>query len=279
MCFTTLVACDLSGIELDTPVVTINNEGLARWKAVDNAKSYVCNVNGREVETIYTLFQLKDGESISVKAVSGGSPYKNSKWSETKTYNASSSGNQGESGKIKLATPVVTISQSGLASWDSVANASEYEYTINGTTVGKTTHTNIQLEAGQTIFVKALGTGNYTDSDPSAIQKYEKLCEHVDADDDGKCDKCGKDTAINECDHIDANDDSVCDKCYRDLDVSCVHIDEDNNGKCDKCKAGVVVDFDIYAINDLHGMYVETNDQPGVDGLTTYFNKKNKTET
>lgn len=137
MCFTTLVACDLSGIELDTPVVTINNEGLARWKAVDNAKSYVCNVNGREVETIYTLFQLKDGESISVKAVSGGSPYKNSKWSETKTYNASSSGNQGESGKIKLATPVVTISQSGLASWDSVANASEYEYTINGTTVGK----------------------------------------------------------------------------------------------------------------------------------------------
>ena len=59
MCFTTLVACDLSGIELDTPVVTINNEGLARWKAVDNAKSYVCNVNGREVETIYTLFNLK----------------------------------------------------------------------------------------------------------------------------------------------------------------------------------------------------------------------------
>lgn len=274
MCFTALVACDVSGIELDTPVVKINRNGLASWKAVDNAKSYVCNVSGREVETMYTIMQLKDGESISVKAVSGGSPYKNSKWSETKTYNASSGGNQGESGKIKLATPVVTISQSGLASWDSVANASEYEYTINGTAVGKTTHTNIQLEAGQTIFVKALGTGNYTDSDPSAIQKYEKPCEHVDADNDGKCDKCGKDTAINECDHIDANDDSVCDKCYRDLDVSCVHIDEDNNGKCDKCTAGVVVDFDIYAINDLHGMYVETNDQPGVDGLTTYFNKK-----
>ena len=249
MCFTTLVACDLSGIELDTPVVTINNEGLARWKAVDNAKSYVCNVNGREVETIYTLFQLKDGESISVKAVSGGSPYKNSKWSETKTYNASSGGNQGESGKIKLATPVVTISQSGLASWDSVANASEYEYTINGTTVGKTTHTNIQLEAGQTIFVKALGTGNYTDSDPSVIQKYEKPCEHVDTDNDGKCDKCGKDTAINECDHIDANDDEI----------------------CDNCSENVVVSFNLFAINDLHGMYCDTDTQPGVDELTTYL--------
>ena len=249
MCFTTFVACDLSGIELDTPVVTINNEGLARWKAVDNAKSYVCNVNGREVETIYTLFQLKDGESISVKAVSGGSPYKNSKWSETKTYNASSGGNQGESGKIKLATPVVTISQSGLASWDSVANASEYEYTINGTTVGKTTHTNIQLEAGQTIFVKALGTGNYTDSDPSVIQKYEKPCEHVDADNDGKCDKCGKDTSINECDHIDANDDEI----------------------CDNCSENVVVSFNLFAINDLHGMYCDTDTQPGVDELTTYL--------
>lgn len=249
MCFTALVACDVSGIELDTPVVKINRNGLASWKAVDNAKSYVCNVSGREVETMYTIMQLKDGESISVKAVSGGSPYKNSKWSETKTYNASSGGNQGESGKIKLATPVVTISQSGLASWDSVANASEYEYTINGTTVGKTTHTNIQLEAGQTIFVKALGTGNYTDSDPSAIQKYEKPCEHVDADNDGKCDKCGKDTAINECDHIDANDDEI----------------------CDNCSENVVVSFNLFAINDLHGMYCDTDTQPGVDELTTYL--------
>ncbi len=248
MCFTTLVACDLSGIELDTPVVTINNEGLARWKAVDYAKSYVCNVNGKEVETLYTLLQLKDGESISVKAICSGSPYKNSKWSETKTYTASSGGNQGGS-KIKLATPVVTISSSGLASWDAVANAAEYEYTINGTTVGKTTHTNIQLESGQTITVKAIGSGNYTDSDPSAIQKYEKPCEHVDADNDGKCDVCGVDMSSAKCDHVDKNNDEI----------------------CDNCSENVIVSFNLFAINDLHGMYCDTDTQPGVDELTTYL--------
>lgn len=104
-------------------------------------------------------------------------------------------------------------------------------------------------------------------------------CDSISGDGGNNGGNNGGGGSKNECVHVDANDDSVCDKCYRDLDVSCVHIDEDNNGKCDKCKEGVVVDFDIYAINDLHGMYVETNDQPGVDGLTTYFNKKNKTET
>lgn len=251
ICFTALVACDVSGIELDTPVVKINRNGLASWKAVANAKGYVCNVSGREVETIYTIMQLKDGESISVKAICDGAPYRNSKWSETKTYTASSSGNQDDSGKIKLATPVVSISSSGLASWNAVANASEYEYTINGTTVGTTTHTNIQLEAQQTIIVKAIGSGDYTDSDPSVIQKYEKACEHEDENGDGKCDNCGS-----------------------DMSATCNHVDKDNDGMCDSCETSVVVDVNLFAINDLHGMYVETSDQPGVDGLTTYFNKK-----
>ncbi len=79
---------------------------------------------------------------------------------------------------------------------------------------------------------------------------------------------------VSECDHVDANSDNVCDKCYRDMGGTCVHIDNDDNGKCDKCQSSVVVDIDLYAINDLHGMYVETADQPGVDGLTTYFDKK-----
>lgn len=249
MCFTALVACDLSAIELDTPVVKINRNGLASWKAVANAKGYVCNVSGREVETIYTIMQLKDGESISVKAICDGAPYRNSKWSETKTYTASSDGNQDGSGKIKLATPVVSISSSGLASWNAVANASEYEYTINGTTVGTTTHTNIQLEAQQTIIVKAIGSGDYTDSDPSVIQKYEKACEHVDENGDGKCDNCGKDTTISECDHIDKNNDEI----------------------CDNCAENVIVSFNLFAINDLHGMYCDTDTQPGVDELTTYL--------
>lgn len=76
------------------------------------------------------------------------------------------------------------------------------------------------------------------------------------------------------CVHVDANNDKICDKCYRDMDGDCVHVDANNDGLCDACKVTVVVDVDLYAINDLHGMYVETEDQPGVEGLTTYLKQK-----
>ena len=55
------------------------------------------------------------------------------------------------------------------------------------------------------------------------------------------------------------------------MDGDCVHIDGNDDGKCDLCKKGVVVDIDFYAINDLHGMYADTDTQPGVDELTTYL--------
>lgn len=81
----TLVACDLKidafAKELETPVVTINGEGIARWKAVEHAESYVCNLSGRQIETIYTVVQLNDGETVTVQAVGNGTTYKNSMWS------------------------------------------------------------------------------------------------------------------------------------------------------------------------------------------------------
>ena len=49
------------------------------------------------------------------------------------------------------------------------------------------------------------------------------------------------------------------------------HQDEDNDGICDICQTSVVVTFDVYAINDLHGKFVDTDNQPGVDELTTYL--------
>ena len=251
----TLVACDLKtdafAKELETPVVTINGEGIARWKAVEHAESYVCNVSGRQIETIYTIVQLNDGETVTVQAVGNGTTYKNSMWSTPKTYTKQGGQGGGEEEKIKLATPVVTISEDGLASWSAVANATMYEYTI-GTTVGTTTNTSIQLEAKQTITVKAIGSGNYTDSDPSVLKKYDgkadEKCDHVDADGNGVCDKCGADMSSN-CDHTDANKDDV----------------------CDSCGESVVVNFNLFAINDLHGMYCDSSTQPGVDELTTYL--------
>lgn len=57
------------------------------------------------------------------------------------------------------------------------------------------------------------------------------------------------------------------------------HVDTDDNGFCDSCKVSVLVYFDIYSINDLHGKFSDTLNQPGVDELTSYIqNAKSKNE-
>lgn len=56
------------------------------------------------------------------------------------------------------------------------------------------------------------------------------------------------------------------------LGGSCAsHTDSDNNGLCDRCSSSVLVSFDFYAINDLHGKFSDTDQNPGVDELTTYL--------
>ncbi len=50
-----------------------------------------------------------------------------------------------------------------------------------------------------------------------------------------------------------------------------VHKDEDNNGKCDKCKVSVIVNIDVYAVNDLHGRFSSEDGKNGVDTMTTFF--------
>ncbi len=49
------------------------------------------------------------------------------------------------------------------------------------------------------------------------------------------------------------------------------HYDKDDNGICDSCYTSVLVYFDLFAINDLHGKFSDTDSQPGVDELTTYI--------
>ncbi len=49
------------------------------------------------------------------------------------------------------------------------------------------------------------------------------------------------------------------------------HTDNNDDGYCDGCGSSVLVELDVYAINDLHGKFTDTNSQPGVDELTTYF--------
>lgn len=49
------------------------------------------------------------------------------------------------------------------------------------------------------------------------------------------------------------------------------HTDTNNDDKCDGCSESVVIIFDFYAINDLHGKFCDTDTQPGVDNLATYL--------
>ncbi len=50
-----------------------------------------------------------------------------------------------------------------------------------------------------------------------------------------------------------------------------VHQDDNDDGVCDQCGGSVLVNFDFYGINDLHGKFDDTDNQPGVDELTTYL--------
>ncbi len=54
----------------------------------------------------------------------------------------------------------------------------------------------------------------------------------------------------------------------------CDHTDADDNGKCDTCRESVIVAIDLYAINDLHGKFKDTDSNGGVDELTTYFKNR-----
>ena len=51
----------------------------------------------------------------------------------------------------------------------------------------------------------------------------------------------------------------------------CTHADANNDEICDLCSSSVMVRFDIYSINDLHGKFTDTDDNIGVDELTTYL--------
>ncbi len=58
--------------------------------------------------------------------------------------------------------------------------------------------------------------------------------------------------------------------------VACDHADADADDSCDGCGLPVVVELDLFAINDLHGKYEDTDSQPGVDELSTYLTEQSE---
>lgn len=49
------------------------------------------------------------------------------------------------------------------------------------------------------------------------------------------------------------------------------HVDANSDGLCDDCGEKVIAELSFYAVNDLHGKFMDTDAQPGLDEFTTYI--------
>lgn len=49
------------------------------------------------------------------------------------------------------------------------------------------------------------------------------------------------------------------------------HADQNDDGVCDSCSSSLLVNLDIYSVNDLHGKFDDSDTQPGVDELSSYL--------
>ena len=56
------------------------------------------------------------------------------------------------------------------------------------------------------------------------------------------------------------------------------HEDDNNDELCDLCHQSVIVYFDFYSINDLHGKFEDTESNIGVDELTTFLYNQRQTK-
>ena len=82
---------------------------------------------------------------------------------------------------------------------------------------------------------------------------------------------CGTDPIV--CEHVDINDDGLCEFCGRSIagDDNCAHTDDNDDGVCESCYGSVIVVVDLYSINDLHGKFENSESDIGVDEMTAYF--------
>ncbi|MBE6668188.1 MAG: hypothetical protein E7607_07770 [Ruminococcaceae bacterium] len=156
--------------KLTAPTVTLTGN-VATWEANPNADKFEISIGGdlSYVENTVTSKTLANGQTFKVRAVGDGNKYTTSDWSNSVIYTDGST----VITPNKLSAPIVSISSSGLASWNAVPGAVGYSYKINGAGETVINETSVQLLNGQNISVKAVGDGiNNADSDYSASQTY-----------------------------------------------------------------------------------------------------------
>lgn len=154
---------DKAPAKLLTPVVTIDDKGVASWLEVENASGYAYVIgDGEETATNNLSVNLADGQSIKVKAKGDGKNYTDSDFSEVKTYTAPSKQ------PVQLAGPSVSIGTDGTVTIGTVEHAVKIVYVIDdGAETEYDANNKPVLTDGQTIKVTAKGDGvNYTDSEP-----------------------------------------------------------------------------------------------------------------
>lgn len=167
---------DKAPAKLLTPVVTIDDKGVASWLEVENASGYAYVIgDGEETATDNLSVNLADGQSIKVKAKGDGKNYTDSDFSEVKTYTAPSKQ------PVQLAGPSVSIGTDGTVTIGTVEHAVKIVYVIDdGAETEYDANNKPVLTKGQTITVTAIGDGTaYSDSD-AVVKKYIGVMTHAE---------------------------------------------------------------------------------------------------
>ncbi|MBE7084616.1 MAG: hypothetical protein E7368_01010 [Clostridiales bacterium] len=144
--------------KLGKVVLSVDENGLATWEAVEGATEYEYTLDGGAtfVRTTKCAVQLEEGQKIKVRTAGDGVNTRHGNWSEELGFGESSGGgneddpNEGGGEVTSLETPVVTIDHTtGIASWEAVEGATEYVYAfVYGTNIqpaGSTTETSIKI--------------------------------------------------------------------------------------------------------------------------------------
>ena len=155
-----LTACD------GTVEITVDENGVARWEPIKGAVEYeyvivdASNTPSGEYCTTETSVQLPEGMSLHIRPImrngEAGSWSKSDYFGEPLMHSETAVDGELHSGEI-----LIIVDENGVASWEPIEGALEYEYAIvdaDYTNMGVycTTETSVQLPEGMSLHMRAV---------------------------------------------------------------------------------------------------------------------------